>query len=146
MKNTSKLNSPKYLKGLLIVGLVLLAAGALAGYLLPDDAHLATSIAGMVSGIGSSLAMLGGVLLLRRWRLGEKRAMDFELTMTDERGMAVAHKAQSAAAIAAVLAMVAMMLTALVRGDEFYAIMGSILLIAVALCKLVAWHVYNRKM
>lgn len=146
MKNTSKLNSPKYLKGLLIVGLVLLAAGALAGYLLPDDAHLATSIAGMVSGIGSSLAMLGGVLLLRRWRLGEKRAMDFELTMTDERGMAVAHKAQSAAAIAAVLAMVAMMLTALARGDEFYAVMGSMLLCTVALVKLAAWHIYNRKM
>ena len=145
-KNMSKLNSPEYLKGLLIVGLVLLAAGALAGYLLPDDAHLAASIAGMASGIGSSLAMLGGVFLLRRWRLGEKRAMDFELTMTDERGMAVAYKAQSAAAIAAVLAMVAMMLTALARGDEFYALMGSMLLCAVALVKLAAWHIYNRKM
>ena len=146
MKNKGKLSDPKQLKGLLIVGLVLMAAGALAGYLLPAQAHLATSIAGMASGVGSSFALIGGVLLLRRWRLGEKRAMDFELTMTDERGMAVAYKAQSAAAIAAVLAMIAMMLTALARGDEFYALMGSMLLCAVALIKLAAWHIYNRKM
>ena len=146
MKNKGKLSDPKQLKGLLIVGLVLVAAGALAGYLLPDDAHLATSIAGMASGVGSSFAVIGGVLLLRRRRLGEMRAKDFELVMTDERGMAVAYKAQSAAAIAAVLAMIAMMLTALARGDEFYAFMGSMLLCAVALIKLAAWHIYNRKM
>jgi len=146
MKNKSKISNPKDLKGLLIVGLVMMVAGALAGYLLPIDAHLATSIAGMASGIGSSFALIGGVLLLRRWRLGEMRAKDFELAMTDERGMAVAYKAQNAAAIAAILAMIAMMLTALVRGDEFYALMGAYLLCAVALIKLAAWHVYNRKM
>ena len=142
----SKLNNPKYLKGLLIVGLVLLAAGALAGYLLPEEAHLATSIAGMASGMGSSFALIGGVLLLRRRRLGEARAKDFELVMTDERGLAVAYKAQSAAAIAAVFAMIAMMLTALARGDEFFALLGAFLLCAVALVKLAAWHIYNRKM
>ena len=144
MKN--KMNDPKYLKGMLGIGLAALAAGALAGYLLPDEAHLATRIAGFVSGLGSAFAIMGGVLLLRRWRLGEARARDFELSMTDERGLAVAYKAQSVAAIAAVIAMVAMMLTALVRGDDFYAVMGSMLLCAVALIKLAAWHIYNRKM
>ena len=146
MKNTSKINNPKYLKGLLIVGLVLLTTGALAGYLLPEEAHLATSITGMASGMGSSFALIGGVLLLRRRRLGEARAKDFELVMTDERGLAVAYKAQSAAAIAAVFAMIAMMLTALARGDEFFALLGAFLLCAVALVKLAAWHIYNRKM
>ena len=146
MKNKGKLSDPKQLKGLLIVGLVLMAAGALAGYLLPNDAHLATSIAGMASGVGSSFAVIGGVLLLRRRRLGEMRAKDFELVMTDERGMAVAYKAQSVAAIAAVFGMIAMMLTALARGDEFLASLGAILLCAVALVKLAAWHIYNRKM
>ncbi|MBR3795372.1 MAG: hypothetical protein IKK34_05015 [Clostridia bacterium] len=146
MKNTSKLNNPRYLKGLLIVGLVLMAAGAAAGYLLPLDAHLATTIAGMASGVGSSFALIGGVFLFRRWRLGEVRARDAELAMTDERGLAVAYKAQNVAAVAAVFAMIAIMLAALVRGDEFYALMGSVLLIAVALIKLAAWHIYNRKM
>ena len=146
MGNKTKLSNPKDLKVLLVVGLVLAAAGAAAGYLLPEEAHLATSIAGMASGIGSSFALIGGVLLLRRWRLGEARARDFELAMTDERGLAVAYKAQSVAAIAAVLAMIAMMLTALVRGDEFYALMGSFLLCAVALIKLAAWHIYNKRM
>lgn len=146
MRNKSRISNPKYLKGLLIAGLVLMAAGEIAGYLMPDEAHLATSLAGMASGVGSSFALIGGVLLLRRWRLGEARARDAELVMTDERGMAVAYKAQSAAAIAAVLAMIAMMLTALVRGDEFYAFMGSMLLCAVALIKLAAWHIYNKRM
>ena len=141
-----RLNNQKMMKALLAAGLVLMAAGALAGYLLPEEMHLATSIAGMASGMGSSFALIGGVFLFRRWRLGEARAKDAELTMTDERGLAVAYKAQSAAAIAAVFALVAMMLTALVRGDEFYAIMGSALLIAVALVKLAAWYIYNRAM
>lgn len=146
MENKSKISNPKYLKGLLIVGLALMACGAAAGYVLPADAHLATSMAGMASGVGSSFALIGGVMLLRRWRLGEARARDAELVMTDERGMAVAYKAQSVAAITAVLAMIAMMLTALVRGDEFYAFMGSLLLCAVALVKLAAWYIYNKRM
>lgn len=141
-----KLTDKKSLKILLIAGLVLMAVGAIVGYLLPEEAHLATSIAGMASGMGSSFTLIGGVMLLRRWRLGEARARDAELAMTDERGMAVAYKAQSVAAIAAVFAMIAMMLVALVRGDEFYALMGSVLLIAVALIKLAAWYIYNRTM
>ena len=146
MKNKSKMNDAKQLKMLLVAGVMLMAAGAVAGYMTPDEAHLATSIAGMASGVGSSFALIGGVLLLRRWRLGEARARDAELAMTDERGMAVAYKAQSVAAIAAILAMIAMMLTALVRGDEFYAFMGSMLLCAVAVIKLVAWQIYNKTM
>lgn len=141
-----KLTDKKSLKILLIAGLVLMAVGAIVGYLLPEEAHLATRIAGMASGMGSSFTLIGGVMLLRRWRLGEARARDAELAMTDERGMAVAYKAQSVAAIAAVFAMIAMMLVALVRGDEFYALMGSVLLIAVALIKLAAWYIYNRTM
>ena len=146
MKNRSRFSDAKYQRGLLIAGLIMMAAGALAGYLLPEEEHLATSIAGMASGMGSSFALIGGVLLLRRWKLGEARARDAELVMTDERGMAVAYKAQSVAAVAAILAMIAMMLTALARGDEFYAFMGAMLLCAVALVKLAAWHIYNRKM
>ena len=44
------------------------------------------------------------------------------------------------------LLLVLLMLVALVRGDEFYAVMGSMLLCAVAVIKLVAWHIYNRTM
>ena len=39
-----------------------------------------------------------------------------------------------------------LLIAALVRGDQFYMMLCSALLCAVALCKLVAWHVYNRKM
>ena len=142
----SRMNDRKSLMGLMITGLVLAVLGAAAGYALPEEEHLATSLAGMASGVGSSFVLIGGVLLLRRWRLGDARARDAELAMTDERGMAVAYKAQNVGAIAAVLAMIAMMLTALIRGDHFYAVMGSALRCAVALVKLAAWYIYNKKM
>ena len=136
----------KNLKVMLGVGLALVVLGAAAAYMLPEEAHLATRVAGFVAGLGSSLAIMGGALLLRRWRLGEARARDSELAMTDERGLAVAYRAQSVAAIAAVFAMIAMMIAALIRGDDFYAMMGSFLLCAVALIKLAAWHIFNKRM
>ena len=141
-----QLTEKKNLKVMLGVGLVLVVLGAAAAYMLPEEAHLATRVAGFVAGLGSSLAIMGGALLLRRWRLGEARARDSELAMTDERGLAVAYRAQSVAAIAAVLAMIDMMIAALIRGDDFYAMMGSFLLCAVALIKLAAWHIFNKRM
>ena len=141
-----KLTDKNAMKMLLVVSIVLVAIGAAAAYLLPEEMHLATRIAGFVSGIGSSLALVAGVMLVRRWRLGEARMKDSELMMNDERGLAVAYKAQSVAAIAAVFALIAVAIAALVRGDQFYMMLCSALLCAVALCKLVAWHVYNRKM
>ena len=141
-----KLTDKKGLKVMLGVGLVLTVLGGAAAYMLPEEAHLATRVAGFVAGLGSSLAIMGGALLLRRWRLGEARARDSELAMTDERGLAVAYRAQSVAAIAAVFAMIAMLIAALIRGDDFYAMMGSFLLCAVALIKLAAWHIFNKRM
>lgn len=78
--------------------------------------------------------------------MGEERANDSELTMTDERGMAVAYKAQNVAAIVAILGIVAIMLVALFRGDELYMIMGTALCFILAFAKLIAWYVYNRIM
>ena len=141
-----QLTEKKNLKVMLGVGLVLTVLGGAAAYMLPEEAHLATRVAGFAAGRGSSLAIMGGALLLRRWRLGEARARDSELAMTDERGLAVAYRAQSVAAIAAVFAMIAMMIAALIRGDDFYAMMGSFLLCAVALIKLAAWHIFNKRM
>ena len=141
-----KLTDKNAMKMLLAVSIALIALGAVAAYLLPEEMHLATRIAGFVSGIGSSLALVAGVMLVLRWRLGEARMKDSERMMNDERGLAVAYKAQSVAAIAAVFALIAVAIAALVRGDQFYMMLCSALLCAVALCKLVAWHVYNRKM
>ena len=141
-----KLTDKKSLKVMLGVGLALTVLGGAAAYMLPEEAHLATRVAGFAAGLGSSLAVMGGALLLRRWRLGEARARDSELAMADERGLAVAYRAQSVAAIAAVFAIIAMMIAALIRGDDFYAMMGSFLLCAVALIKLAAWHIFNKRM
>lgn len=141
-----RLSEEKNMKVLLIVGVALIALGAAAAWLLPEEAHLATRFAGFVNGAGASLAAIAVAVLLRRRRLGEARAKDSELTMSDERGIAVAYKAQNVAAIAAVLALATMTLTALVRDDTLYMTMGSSLLCAVALVKLVAWYAYNRKM
>ena len=141
-----KLTEKKKLTVMMAVGLVLMALGGIAGYLLPEEEHLATRIAGFVSGLGSAFMMTGGVLFLRRWRLGEKRAKDSELAMSDERGLAVAYKAQNVAAIVAVLGLIGVSVLALVRGDDLYALVCSWMLITVALIKLIAWHIYNRTM
>ena len=66
--------------------------------------------------------------------------------MTDERGMAVAYKAQNVAAIVAILGIVTMMLVALFRGDELYMIMGTVLCFILAFAKLIAWYIYNKIM
>lgn len=143
---TCKANRKKSMLIMLAIGLALMAIGAIMGALLPDEAHWQTKAAGVVCGGGSSLAVMAGVILLRRHRMGEKRAADSELEMTDERGIAVAYRAQNAAGIAAVLGIVAIMLTALFRGDELYMTLGIVLCFVVAAVKLVAWVHYNRKM
>lgn len=141
-----KLTEKKRMKVMLIVGLILTALGSAAAFFMPDEAHLATRVAGFAAGLGFSLAVMSGAVLIRRRRMGEERARESELAMTDERGLAVAYKAQNVAAVAAVFAMIALMIAALVRGDDFYAMMGSFLLCAVALVKLAAWHFYNKTM
>ena len=141
-----KLTEKKRMKVMLIVGLILTALGSAAAFFMPDEAHLATRVAGFAAGLGFSLAVMSGAVLIRRRRLGEARAKDAELAMTDERGLAVAYRAQNVAAVAAVFAMIALMIAALVRGDDFYAMMGSFLLCAVALVKLAAWYFYNKTM
>ena len=141
-----KLTEKKRMKVMLIVGLILTALGSAAAFFMPDEAHLATRVAGFAAGLGFSLAVMSGAVLIRRRRRGDARAKDAELAMTDERGLAVAYRAQNVAAVAAVFAMIALMIAALVRGDDFYAMMGSFLLCAVALVKLAAWYFYNKTM
>lgn len=141
-----KFTEKKNMKIMLAAGLVMMALGAVVAFLLPDEAHLATRIAGVVCGGGSSLAAMAGVILLRRVRLGEARARDAELAMNDERGIAVAYKAQSVMALAAVFALVVITLMATVRGDTLYMGVCTVLLCVTAAAKLIAWHVFNRTM
>ena len=136
----------KMMKTMLVVGLAMMIVGAVVAYFLPEEAHLMTKLAGMVSGMGMSFAVIGGAVLLRRKRLGEELAKDSELAMTDERGVMVAYKAQSVTAIAAVLGIVAILLTATVRGDTLYMTLGLILCFAVGAIKLIAMHIYNKIM
>ena len=141
-----QLTEKKKLKVMLGVGLALVVLGAAAAYLLPDEAHLATRIAGFVNGLGAALAAMGGVMLLRRHRLGEAGARDAELEMNDERGVAVAYKAQSVMAFAAVIALAILTIAAMLRGDTFYMIMGAVMLLVVGFGKLIALYVFNKMM
>lgn len=143
---TCKANQKKSMCIMLVIGLALMAIGAIMGVLLPDDAHWQMKAAGVMSGGGCSLAVMAGVILLRRRRMGEKRAADSELEMTDERGIAVAYRAQNVTGVAAVLGIVAIMMTALFRGDELYMTLGIALCFVLAAVKLIAWVYYNKKM
>ena len=135
-----------WLRGMLAVGVVLLLAGLYWEFGIGTQEGLPARMAGFLGGLGGSFTAIGGgCLLLNRIR-GERRTKERALHMEDERGLLVAYKAQSAAAIAAVLAIVAMLIAALVRGDSFYMAIGSAACCLVALVKIVAWYAYDKMM
>ena len=135
-----------WLKAMLAAGIVLLAGGLIWAYGVGAGEGLPIRLAGFLCGLGGALAAMGGgCLLLNRIR-GEQRTRENALHMEDERGLTVAYKAQNAAAIAAVLAIVAMAVTALVRGDHLYMMMGSAACCLVALVKIIAWYAYDKTM
>ena len=135
-----------WLKAMLAAGIVLLAGGLIWAYGVGAGEGLPMRLAGFLCGLGGALAAIGGgCLLLNRIR-GERRTRENALHMEDERGLTVAYKAQNAAAIAAVLAIVAMTVTALVRGDSLYMMMGSAACCLVALVKIIAWYAYDKTM
>ena len=135
-----------WLKAMLAVGIVLLAGGLIWAYGVGAADGLPMRMAGFLCGLGGALAAMGGgCLLLNRIR-GERRTRENALHMEDERGLTVAYKAQNAAAIAAVLAIVAIAVTALVRGDHLYMMMGSAACCLVALVKIIAWYAYDKTM
>lgn len=135
-----------WLKAMLAVGIVLLAGGLIWAYGVGAADGLPMRMAGFLCGLGGALAAIGGgCLLLNRIR-GERRTKEQALHMEDERGLTVAYKAQNAAAIAAVLAIVAIAVTALVRGDHLYMMMGSAACCLVALVKIIAWYAYDKTM
>ena len=136
----------KWLTAMLAAGMVLLAGGLIWAYGVGAADGLPMRLAGALSGMGGAFTAIGGgCLLLNRIR-GERRTRESALHMEDERGLAVAYKAQNAAAIAAVLAIVAMTVTALVRGDHVYMMMGSAACCLVALVKIIAWYAYDKTM
>lgn len=135
-----------WLRGMLAVGVVLLLAGLIWEFGMDAEEGLHARMAGFLCGLGGSFTAIGGgCLLLNRIR-GERRTKESALHMEDERGLMVAYRAQSVAAIAAVLAIVTMLIAALVRGDSFYMAMGSAACCLVALVKVAAWYIYDKKM
>ena len=141
-----KLTEKKNMKVMLVIGLAMIVIGAVLGFLLPEEAHWQTKAAGVINGCGVAFTAMASVILIRRKRMGEERANDSELAMTDERGMAVAYKAQNVAAIVAILGIVAIMLVALFRGDALYMMLCTVLCFILAFAKLIAWYIYNKIM
>lgn len=141
-----KLAETKKMAVLLYVGLILALLGMLAGFLLPREMHAATRAAGFVTGVGSALAAMGGGVLLWHRIIGEKKVRESELAMGDERGQAVAYRAQSATAIAAVLCLAVIIAVAAVRGDTLYMELGTVMCCLLCGVKLAAWYWYNKRM
>ena len=135
-----------WLKAMLAAGIVLLAGGLIWAYGVGAGEGLPMRLAGFLCGLGGALAAIGGGCLLLNGLRGERRTKEQALHMEDERGLTVAYKAQNAAAIAAVLAIVAIAVTALVRGDHLYMMMGSAACCLVALVKIIAWYAYDKTM
>lgn len=141
-----KLSEKKNMTVLLIVGLVLIAVGALAAYLLPEESHMLVRLAGFATGAGLAFTVMAAGVLIWRSLVGESRANESEMQMQDERGQAIAYRAQSALAIAAVGALIVIEVVALVRGDEFYMFLGTALCVLCAAVKFVSMWALGRRM
>ena len=131
---------------MLIIGLAMTFCGALMAYFVGEDAHTLTRIAGFISGIGGSFAVIAAVVMIWARVVGEKRAKDSELAASDERGQLIADKAQNVMAIAAVFSLIVIVVAALIRGDKFYMFLTSGLCMVCAAAKFIAGSVYDKKL
>lgn len=136
----------KYMMVMMIVGLVLIAIGGVGFAMLPEEAHLLSRVAGFLAGLGTSLAVMGAGVLLWRAAVGERRANESDMAMQDERGQAIAYRAQSMLAIAAVFSLIVIIIVALLRGDRVYMMLGAGLCLLCTVVKFAALHVYGRRM
>ncbi|MCI7736416.1 MAG: hypothetical protein MSL26_04625 [Clostridiales bacterium] len=141
-----KQTEKKSMTVMLIVGMILLIGGFGAARLLPEEQHLATRLAGFVSGIGGAFAAIGAVVLIRRAVIGEERAKDSELSMKDERGQMIAYRAQCLLAIAAVLSLCVIVFVSLMRGDTFMMLLAAALCLVSAAVKVGALWFYGKRM
>ena len=141
-----KLTEKRNMMALLVAGLVMIAVGALGGYLLPDEQHTLVRMTGFVTGAGLAFTVMAAGVLIWRNLVGEARANESEMQMQDERGQAIAYRAQSVLAFAAVAALIAIVIIALVRGDEFYMLLGGALCVLCAVVKLVSMWALGRRM
>ena len=141
-----RLNEKKNMRIMLVAGLAMIAVGALGGYMLPDEQHVLVRLAGMMTGMGLSFTVIAAVVLIWRSAVGEARATESEMQMQDERGQAIAYRAQSVLAIAAVMSLIAIVVIALVRGDGFYMLLSGALFVLCAAVKLVSMWAMGRRM
>ena len=141
-----KLTEKRNMTVMLVVGLAMIAVGTLCGYVLPDEQHVLVRLAGMMTGMGLSLAVIAAGVLIWRNAVGEARANESEMQMQDERGQAIAYRAQSVLAIAAVMSLIAIVVIALVRGDGFYMLLSGALFVLCAAVKLVSMWAMGKRM
>lgn len=128
------------------VGVFMIALGAAAGLMLPDEEHLLVRLAGVVTGAGTAFAVIGAGILLWRGAVGKERAAESEMAMQDERGQMIAYKAQNVMAFAAVISLIVVELTALMRGDRLYMLLCACLCLLSAAAKVIAMRVYDKRM
>ena len=141
-----RLNEKKNMRIMLVAGLAMIAVGALCGYALPDESHMLTRLAGMLTGMGFAFTVIAAAVLIWRNMVGETRARESEMKLQDERGQIIAGRAQSLLAIAAVLSLIVIDVTALLRGDELYMLLSSGLCLLCAVVKVIAMRVLEKRM
>jgi len=129
-----------------VAGLVLIAIGVVGFAVLPEEAHLLSRVAGFLAGLGTSLAVMGAGVLIWRAAVGERRAAESDMAMQDERGQAIAYRAQSMLAVAAVCSLIVIIIVALLRGDRVYLMLGAGLCMICTVVKFVALRVYGKRM
>ncbi|HIU15192.1 MAG TPA: hypothetical protein IAC49_01960 [Candidatus Ventricola intestinavium] len=140
------LSSKRILGGMLVVGAILAVCGAAAGMLFDEAQHMQARAAGMVCGMGTALALMGGGVLVWQRIVGTRRAAECALEANDERGQLIAFRAQNVLALAMVATVLVLVVVATVRGDWVYARLGALGCMLGAVSKGIALRLYGRRM
>lgn len=128
------------------VGIGLIFLGVLGGQIFGEEKGVLMRLSEFLCGMGCGFTLIGACVLIWRRFVGEARAKDSALSMSDERGMAIACKAKNVMAFAMMGSMMIVIISALVRKDSFYLWLCSGLLMISVASKMLALHIYGKKM
>ena len=136
----------KHMPLMLIIGLVLVFSGVMMAWLVSEDAHTLSRIAGFISGLGTSLTVIAAAIMIWARIVGEKRATVRDFAASDELGLLIASKAQNVLAFAAIFSLIAITIASVIRGDTFYMFLTSGLCVVCAAAKFIAAKIYDKQL
>lgn len=131
---------------MIIVGIVLGAFGVVKAITLPETAHIASRVMGMITGIGFSFACLG-IIQLVRYRISTPEKLKLkQIEQYDERNIQITRIAYTISSLSATIMLVGLVFLFTIMGSitESYICLVAILIQSGIFIS--AYHYYRDKM